>query len=368
MTSVLAAFAIDRAREATVGLLEKSIALVDAARRQGLHVDAFFPDGRQLYCYTGGEAFSAERRGPLAAYFRYDGFWRKLTAVLASRRYDAVWLRAHPTSQAQLRFLHVAKQRGAKVILDLPTYPTTAERSSWLGRGIRLASPALPPRLIDRVVTLSPDSEIFGRPTLHVRNGVRVEGVPLEPGRATGPLRLFGVGQWAFWHGIDRLLRGLATARWPEGFELVLAGRGPASRELRREARRLHVPVRWLGPVYGAVREGWLAWADVGVGCLAIHRKGVYPDQALKHRQYAAAGLPFIATDADPTWTDATGVLRLASDDAPVGSAILHAFAEQARASRSSWGTSLHRSAGDLSWDRTYAELWAYLRALAPAV
>lgn len=366
MPTILAVFAIDRARESTVGLWEKSTDLVDAARRQGFAVDAYFPDGTRLHQYTAPEAFRPSRRGPWTAFFRYSGFWRKLNAVLGTRLYDAVWLRAHPASRAQIRFLTKAKSLGCRVVVDLPTYPVALEARGlsahfrmWLNR-------EFPPTLIDRVVTLSPDVEIFGQPTIQVMNGVVLKPEVHAAAQFSGPYKIFGLGQWAHWHGVDRLLKTLASPELSGRYELCLAGDGPDVPRLRALAQSLGVKITWARPVYGNERETGLASADVGVGSLAIHRKGVYPDQALKHRQYAAAGLPFLATDADPTWAHTPGVLRLPNDDTAIDPLTLLEFLEAARSHRSSWGKALRECAEGISWDHSYAALWAYFHELAP--
>ncbi len=363
MTRILAAFAIDRRRASTVGIYEKCTALVDAARRQGFAVDAYFADGTTLYEYAAAEDFAPAPRGLAAAYFRYAGFWRKLNIVLRVADYDVLWYRAHPASRAQLRLIAAAHALGCKVIVDLPTYPTTWEATGLNAYLHRLLSARLPVARVDRFVTLSPDSEIEGRPTIRVRNGVSspVLRRPDEP--PGGPYRIFGIGQWAYWHGVDRLLTALAAPELAGQYELCLAGVGPAVAQLRSRAADLGVAVTWLSALYGAARDERLSWAEVGIGTLATHRKGVYPDQSLKHRLYAAAGLPFIATVSDPTWEGSAAVLRLSADEAPLDPSELRDFFARARSCRSAWGEELRTRADGLTWDHSYAPLWSYLRS-----
>ena len=359
---ILAVFAIDWSRAETFGLLEKAVGLVNAARRQGFEVDAYFPDGMLLHEYRAAPPYVASARGWQAALFRYSGFWRKLTNLL-EHNYDFVWLRAFPPSRAQARFIRRAHAQAAQVVVDVPTYPVTQEGQSPLRSLLARLSPSYAElsQHLARVVTLSEDKVLFGRPTIQVANGVDALPTADRPPHE-GPYRLVGFGQWAHWHGLDRLLHMLAAAPADENYQVRLAGHGPAVAEARQLARELGVTVEWLPPAYGAAREALLSWADVGVGCLAIHRKGVYPDQALKHRQYAAAGLPFIATVADPTWADQPAVWRLSSDEKLPAAGDLGTFCEAARQHRELWTKSLSTQAELLSWDASYAALWAYFR------
>lgn len=378
MTKILAIFPLDVSRTATLGLVEKSVGLIVAARRQGFAVDAVFSEDRTLVRFADtevpalsvvGAGSDPDRLASLRnASFRYGKFWRKLNE-LTLPPYDYLWVRAFPASVSQATFLRRMLERGTRVVYDLPTYPYELENSSllrrfWLARSRSIEQIA---KDISVFVTLSEHSVIAGRPTITVRNGVDIVSAARRPDERNGPYRLLGLGQWAYWHGLERLFEGIAASGLRDRFLVRLAGEGPAQRQLDRLGKKMELEVEWVPSAYGADRDRLFRWADVGIGGLGIHRKGVYPDQSLKHRQYAAAGLPFIATVADPLWLDTPAVWSMASDDQPVNGSQLLRFCELARQGHAELSEELRLLAGAVSWDAAYSPLWNYFRTPPPA-
>ena len=362
-------FPIEWRRPATLGLVEKALALVSAGRGRGLHIDGVFAERRGLRVlpHDGLELIvpRPERVGrvghALHAHYRYRGFWNDVRGLLQSSSYSMLWVRAFPASATQVELLEVARERGLRVVYDLPTYPTAGEPPAGLARYV--LPYALPlksyARLIDRYVTLSEHRELFGVSCLRVSNGVagcEVRGDAVAGSRLT----IVGLGQWAEWHGVDRVLDALARLSTDRRPRLRLAGDGPAVAGLRRHAQRLYVDVEWIPPVFGADRAAVLARGDVGLGCLGIHRKGVFPDRALKHRLYAAHGLPFIVTTADDTWAGNQSVMTVPASEEPIDEVAMVKFIQTARERRGTYAKLLQARAGEQSWDRTYGEVWAY--------
>ena len=68
-------------------------------------------------------------------------------------------------------------------------------------------------RYVDFIVTFSSDDRIFGRPTIRISNGIDFARIPLRSPRhgTSKELHLIGVAEIHFWHGFDRLLKGLGA-------------------------------------------------------------------------------------------------------------------------------------------------------------
>ena len=371
MSRLLAAFAVDLYRSETLGLVEKAKGLVAAARAAGHDVTAMFADGTRARTFEGGipgvpdnSDASTNGVGRRAAAFRFFGFWTAVESQLREGNFDALWLRAHPVSTRQQRLLRSAEEAGVAVYYDIPTYPSTGEAPS-LSRRL-LSSLTLPlteiARHIYRFVTVSEHTLIEGRPTVRVRNGVALPSQPRLVQERDGPIRLLGLGQWSTYHGLDRLLH--AIAGHPENYRVRIAGGGPAFEGYRKLAARLGVRAEWLPPAFGDHRDGLIAWADGGIGSLAIHRKGVYPDQALKHRVYAAHGLPFLCTTDDPHWAGVHGVWQVSADESAIPSQVLAETLAGFRQNSRDLAMPLRNAAASTSWDRAYAPLFASFNEL----
>jgi hypothetical protein len=132
----------------------------------------------------------------------------------------------------------------------------------------------------------------YGRPSTVVGNGIDLSGLPRLTRPADGPLVLALVGHPATpWHGADQVA-SLARAR-PD-WELHVVG--PAEEELggpRPSNLQLH------GVLDRHSLHALLARVDVGLGPLALHRKGLEEASALKVREYLGLGLPVVLGCAD---------------------------------------------------------------------
>ncbi len=162
------------------------------------------------------------------------------------------------------------------------------------------------------------------KPSATVTNGIDVGAtgftrfVPFD-GRT---LKLVMVASsFQTWQGCDRLLDGLRV--YGEGVSIELALIGSPDRELVQEAERINAQgrhiVRIVGPVYGSDLERRMGEATLAVGSLAVHRKGMREACALKVREYAARGIPFIyAYDDSDIPADAAFALKMDGNDSPI--------------------------------------------------
>jgi len=103
--------------------------------------------------------------------------------------------------------------------------------------------------------------------------------------------------------------------------ELHIVGDGEEVPALEQLARSLDVfkQVHFHGPLSGHALDEQFDLADIGVGTLGLHRKGVKLDSSLKHREYVARGLPFVMAGTD---TDLQGdlsfVMKAPANDEPI--------------------------------------------------
>jgi glycosyltransferase involved in cell wall biosynthesis len=131
-----------------------------------------------------------------------------------------------------------------------------------------------------------------GKPIAVVTNGIELASIEALPHRAGARPRLVFVGSDEQpWQGTDKLVE---LARLAPELDVDVVG---------IDARRLpdglpeNVTVHgWLDRVHYA---GLLAAADVGVGPLALHRKGLEEAASLKVREYLAYGLPVVLAGKD---------------------------------------------------------------------
>lgn len=162
-------------------------------------------------------------------------------------------------------------------------------------------------------------------------NGADPATIPFTaPALASDRIDVLCVASFYPWHGVDRLIVGLAAEPDVQDVHVHLVGDGPTIPMLKTlsdeagVASRVHfhgaVPVRDL--------DAWYARAHVAVGSLAPHRVGLRELAALKHREYVLRGLPMILAGGDADFPAALPWYRqVVSDDSPVSPRMIRSLA-----------------------------------------
>ena len=156
-----------------------------------------------------------------------------------------------------------------------------------------------------------------------ISNGIDPEGIRLRriPSDSHS-LRLLFVASPAEWHGLDRLLQGLALYRgsWP--VELVLVGQYPDKiRDLIRSLKIEHC-VTVTGKLLGADLAALFDRCHIAIGSLGLHRLDMIQGSTLKVCEYLMRGIPFIVAHREMDLSDAEPIrnlyLELPATDDPV--------------------------------------------------
>lgn len=256
----------------------------------------------------------------------YVGFNKAISGCAG--RYGFVYMRfqgAPPGFASAMRQLKLVAP-DLPVLLEIPTWPYRPER-----RGLRAHIRGFVSdwdlgtlsEYVDRIVTFSRETEIFGVPTIRIQNGVDVRLMPVFDPHRNGPIRMVGVANLAFWHGYDRVISGLAIYRdnGGQGVLLDIVGVGDALQDLQKRAVALGLGPELIcfhGPKRGEELDAVLAQSHVGLGSLGVHR--ISRDTTdLKGREYCARAIPFISASNDPDFPeDFRYVYRVPADESSV--------------------------------------------------
>ena len=171
------------------------------------------------------------------------------------------------------------------------------------------------------------------KPHLTIGNGFAVSSVPVRqaPPYNDNDLHLLCVANVSRWHGLDRLLRGLATYSGTPKVILHIAGDGAELPHLQQLTDELGISDRVVfhGFTTGKDLDALFDQCHIAVGDLGFHRKGLTQTSELKAREYCARGIPFIIACADPDFPpDFPYILRLPADESPIEIEDVLAFAK----------------------------------------
>ena len=247
---------------------------------------------------------------------------------ITEKKYDCIYIRRLcPNNYAVISFLKTTKRRypSCKIIYEIPTFPYDKEQY-WVINKLRLFVDKVYRmklhKYIDRIATLTDDKEIFNCKTLKITNGVDCNSIPLSKKEKFDDkqINMVAVAQFAFWHGYDRLIEGMALAK-KSNIYLHLVGDG---RELQKykqlvEKYKLENNVKFYGALSGDNLTDVIDKGDIMISSLGCHRKNLFLSSELKSREYLCRGLPIISsTKIDIIPNNFEYCFRVPEDESPI--------------------------------------------------
>lgn len=207
------------------------------------------------------------------------------------------------------------------------------------------------------------------KPHITIGNGFDVSSALLRhpPQTPEDSLHLLCVANISRWHGIDRLLQGLATYRGTPRVVLHIVGEGTELPHLQELSCDLGINDRvvYHGFLTGGPLDSVFDQCHIAVGSLGIHRKNLTQTSELKAREYCARGIPYIITVDDPDFPpDFPYILRLPADESPVEIPMIIAFANEVYADPDHPQKMRHYAEEHLDWSSKMKVLKGFLEAL----
>ena len=280
--------------------------------------------------------------------------------------FDLVYIRydinADPFTVRLMKQLH---RKGIRTAVEIPTWPYDGE---FKGQGLMMNLQLAIDKLFRRrffsycgnVVLYSGPDVLFGCPVVRISNGVDFAKVPLsaveQRDARKGFLKLLSVANIHLWHGLDRLIRGMAEHKDID-CQLHIVGDGVPSiiDSYRSLADDLGISdrVKILGPMFGQALNAEFEWADMAVGSLGRHRSGITSIKTLKNREYAARGLAFFYSEQDDDFDNAPYVLKVPADESAIDISSLTDFLSGMSLS----GSEIRESVQGLGWKNQMAKV-----------
>lgn len=291
-----------------------------------------------------------------------------IVRFVRDNRYDAVYIRYDINADPfTVRFVKALQKAGVKVIVEIPTYPYDGEfKGQGFSMNLQLAiDKCFRKRFFshcDNAVVYSNDKSVFGCRTINISNGVNFNSIPLASGKEyDGTLRMLSVANVHMWHGLDRLIEGMA-ANPDVNAVLHIVGDGVESvfAEYRTLIQKygLEDRVKIMGSMFGQDLDNEFNWCNMAVGSLGRHRSGINDIKTLKNREYAARGLAFFYSENDSDFEDKPYIFKVPADESPVDMKALTEF----RQSLSVAPEQIRESIQDLSWGNQMKKIADFCR------
>jgi len=279
-------------------------------------------DGNIIADYGNGILSKILKRIDFSAISRY----------VKNNHIDIVYIRSnHNANPFTIRMVKQMKKYGAKVVMEIPTYPYDSEYEAQ-GMSNQIFQDKLfrnnLAKQLDAIVTFSDYNQIFGQRTIRISNGIDFDSVKMKTtiNDTSKELNLIGLAEIHEWHGFDRLVMGLADYYSKQQNYIVrfhVVGYF-FSAEIENEFKKIisddHMEdyVILYGKEHGDELDMLFNKCDFGIGSLGRHRVGIDKIKTLKNREYAARGIPFIYSETDSDFDTKPYVLKAPADETAI--------------------------------------------------
>jgi len=259
-------------------------------------------------------------------YFAYNSFLKFLDEVIDLYNIDVLYYR---NSQPSKRLIKIMQKKKLIKIIEFPTYPfenelakskTKFEYNLFWKNGMKKFED-----FADIIVAISSDNTLnVDKKIVLINNGIRLEDIKIKNQNKQSSINLLSIANVAFWHGYDRIIRGLDKYYKKNPKKEIYyhcVGEGVELENLKNlvKEKKLEKYVIFHGTKTGEELDKIVDESDIAFGSLGNHRKGLYGDSALKNRDYCARGIPFVIASNDQDFPKSFPyVFRIPQDDSPV--------------------------------------------------
>ncbi len=221
---------------------------------------------------------------------------------------DFIYVRRTVADRAYVEFWKRVREKfpNCKIIIEIFTYPYDKDDfgkwNAWPFYIKELIYRKKLKRYIDRFVTYSADTEIFGVPTICTINGINVENIEIVKGEyKKDSITLIGVAYMQRHHGYERIIKGMKEYYQNEEnkykVELLLIGDGPEKEKYIRLVNQYQLQdyVKFYPTMSGKELDELYNMSDIALASFGTYKSGIFEKLgALKTRECLAKGMPLI--------------------------------------------------------------------------
>ncbi len=218
---------------------------------------------------------------------------------------DFIYVRRAVADRAYVNFWKRVKRKypQCKIIIEIFTYPYDKDDfGKWNAWPFLIKELIYRTRLkkyIDKFVTYSADTEIFGVPTICTTNGVNVENIEIVKGEyKEKKVTLIGVAYMQRHHGYERIIEGMREYYQDTAHkykvELLLIGDGPEKERYQQLVKkyRLEDHIKFYPTMSGKQLDEMYNISDIALASFGMYKLGIYEKLgALKTRECLAKGM-----------------------------------------------------------------------------
>jgi len=291
-------------------------------------------------------------------YFPYKSFLNAMDKVIMNYNIDILYYRL---SLPTRNLMSIMKNKKLVKIVEIPTYPYEKEYKIsnrkfeyhfFVKNGYKKIFD-----LADIVVAVSAEKNLkVDEKFILITNGIQLDSVRVKKQNKKNYLNLLSIANVAFWHGYDRIIKGLYEYYKTNPQKEIYyhcVGEGPELTNLKKLTKELNLEkyVIFHGIKTGEDLDKVFDESDIALGSLGLHR--ISAGSPLKNREYCARGIPFVISYEDLDFPETFPfVYRIPKDDTPVDISQLIQWYENLVKEHPNYSMEMRKYAEEnLSWD-----------------
>lgn len=264
--------------------------------------------------------------------------YKTVLELSKSKKFDSVLFRY---GYAEPWFNNLCRRvsKISKIIIEIPSYPYGKEAGRSIVKRLMYFVDVLFRRqlkhYVSRICCSYDGKNIFGIQNIQIQNGIIVSETKPAKHERQEAIHLICVSSMELWHGYERLIDGLGEYYRNGGaqnFVIDMVGEGKELNQYKSKAAsdKLEDHVIFHGFLTGKNLDSVYNAATIAVTSLGLHRIGVFEENTIKTREYAAKGM-LIVTGAkrDMFAKDYKYIMRVPPDESVVDFRVVEDFVNQ---------------------------------------
>lgn len=237
----------------------------------------------------------------------YPSSWDYEGALEKLSKPDFIYLRRTAADKYYINFMKELKKRfpKCKLLVEVPTYPYFKDdylkKKNWPYFLKEAYALRYFKKYVDRFITYTKDSSIFGVNTICIMNGVDPKLYPSkEPSADSNVINMLAVATFRRHHGYERIIEGMYkyyASNGQRNIRLILVGEGPEVSKYKDLVKKyaLEGHVDFAGRKSGHDLDEYYNRSDLGLGSFGFYKIGLNDASSLKTREYLSRGIPVIS-------------------------------------------------------------------------
>ena len=161
----------------------------------------------------------------------YNDLHKSAIKAIKQKGIDVVYWRSAPIFSSSCKVAEAAKEAGARLIVEIPTFPSSKENNlTGIRKAFSVYSDHYSDRfsaLVDAYVAIGENAhgEYNGKPAINMDNGIDVNSVPVRnPVNDKDTIHLLALASMSYWHGYERIIKSLGEYKGNQNVIIHMVG------------------------------------------------------------------------------------------------------------------------------------------------